>query len=187
MWTESNSSTDVEVEVRNQIQNKMIRSRDTIHEQEERQMENDNSFQNFEDSVGPKILIVDDDCGVRRMAAKLLATLGYVVFEAKHGSEALQFIDSTAKNIDLVITDVYMPGLRGSELAERLHEKKPGLPVLFMSGYEERDMVRCGIPMDSRFLQKPFGTSELKRTVYSALNPSAVAPGHHSPSLKQVA
>lgn len=87
-------------------------------------------------SPRPTVLLVDDDDSLRKVTSRQLARPGFEVLEASHGAEALRIMEECGIPIDLTLTDVYMPGLRGSEFAERLHEKRPGTPVVFMSGYE---------------------------------------------------
>jgi CheY-like chemotaxis protein len=117
------------------------------------------------------ILIVEDEAAVRRMAARALAGQGYTILEAENGAEALELLARTTGPVDLVLTDVVMPRLNGRELGERLAAERPELPVLFMSGYTDDDIVRRGMLYpDSPFLQKPFMPADLSRKVREVLD-----------------
>ncbi len=117
-----------------------------------------------------RILLVEDEDAVRRMAARALATRGYTVIEAQDGADALQLVARESGEIDLVVTDVIMPTVGGRELGERLAELRPGLPVLFISGYTDDDVVRRGLlSPGSPFLQKPFEPDALARKVRQVL------------------
>jgi CheY-like chemotaxis protein len=113
-----------------------------------------------------RILLVEDEEAVRRMAARALSSRGYTILEAANGSEALDLVADRSTDIDLVVTDVIMPGVGGRELGERLTDLRPGLPVLFISGYTDDDVVRRGLlSPGSPFLQKPFEPDALARKV----------------------
>ncbi len=120
-----------------------------------------------------RVLLVEDEEAVRRMAARSLATRGYTVLEAANGEEALEVVGLGSSLIDLVVTDVVMPNLSGRELGERLAELRPGLPVLFISGYTDDDVIRRGLlTPGSPFLQKPFEPDALARKVRQVLERS---------------
>jgi two-component system, cell cycle sensor histidine kinase and response regulator CckA len=120
-----------------------------------------------------RVLLVEDEEAVRRMAARSLATRGYTVLEAANGAEALDVVGQDSSLIDLVVTDVVMPNLSGRELGERLAELRPGLPVLFISGYTDDDVIRRGLlTPGSPFLQKPFEPDALARKVRQVLERS---------------
>jgi two-component system cell cycle sensor histidine kinase/response regulator CckA len=117
------------------------------------------------------ILIVEDEAAVRRMAARALAAQGYAILEAENGAEALEVLARGGSPIDLVLTDVVMPLVNGRELGERLSVERPGLRVLFMSGYTDDDIVRRGLLRPgSPFLQKPFMPGDLSRKVREMLD-----------------
>jgi len=80
----------------------------------------------------------------------------------------LKLAEGHPGNIDLVITDMFMPGMRGPELAQKLGLKRPGLRVLFMSGYADQEL-KTGVPAGANFLNKPFSGAELAKTVEAAL------------------
>jgi PAS domain S-box-containing protein len=103
------------------------------------------------------ILLVEDEEIVRNLSRKILETCGYTVIEASNGVEALTFCEQPNFEIDLVITDVVMPKMSGRQLAEQLAVLRPGINVLFMSGYTDDAIVRQGIiETGSNFIQKPF-------------------------------
>ncbi|MCA9699777.1 MAG: response regulator [Myxococcales bacterium] len=117
-----------------------------------------------------RILLVEDDEGVRRSTSRLLMALGYRVEAASDGLEALEILADHA-DFDLVVTDVAMPRLNGPGLASRMQELYPSLPVLFMSGnvdaVELRDQVARG---DVSFLQKPASLRELAQATRAVLD-----------------
>ena len=121
------------------------------------------------------ILLVEDEDGVRDLIQELLQANGYTVINARNGKEALQKFTTAGRGIDLLITDVVMPEMGGPELCRKLREIRPGLSVLFTSGYADQAIVNNGaIDSDAHFLQKPFSPSTLALKVRSALD---VAPG----------
>jgi two-component system, cell cycle sensor histidine kinase and response regulator CckA len=91
------------------------------------------------------ILLVEDEEIVRRVATRKLARAGYHVLQACNAEEALAAVETHGPKIDLVITDVIMPGLNGRQLAARMAEIKPNVKVLFMSGYPGEIIATCGI------------------------------------------
>jgi len=103
------------------------------------------------------ILLVEDEKGVRELAREYLETSGYSVIEAVDGDTALAMAASYDGEIHLLMTDVVMPGMSGRELADRISRMRPGIKVLFMSGYTDQAIVRHGIlATDTVLLQKPF-------------------------------
>jgi len=108
-----------------------------------------------------RVLLVEDEDTVRTVARRILAQFGYTVHEARNGREALTLVRTLGGAIDLVITDMVMPQMDGRELMEALRRELPRLPVLFMSGYTEDDMVRRGAAPGTRFLPKPFTAEAL--------------------------
>lgn len=123
-----------------------------------------------EGTVGglPRVLLVDDDSGVREVTAALLAELGCEVAEAGSGGMALDILERAAKPYDLAVLDFAMPGMNGAELARLLEARWPALPVLFVTGYADFAVFReMG---EERIVQKPFRDDELQRKVRTALN-----------------
>lgn len=120
-------------------------------------------------TVPKTILLVDDEESVRAIVMKILRRAKYNVLEAENGEAALRIADSHPEPIDLLISDMYMPGLRGPEVAQALAPKRPGVRVLFMSGYADQDS-RSGVPAGANFLNKPFSSKELAAAVEAALD-----------------
>src|SRR4029077_5994241 len=103
------------------------------------------------------ILLVEDEKGVRELAREYLEMSGYSVIEAEDGHTALELAAMHAGPIQLLMTDVVMPGIRGRELAVRVTKIRPGIKVLYMSGYTDQSVVHHGIlETDAVLLQKPF-------------------------------
>jgi PAS domain S-box-containing protein len=112
------------------------------------------------------VLVVEDEPQVRRMAARALAEVGHQVLEAGDGREAISLLARSGQGIDLVLTDVAMPGMSGRELAERLRQARPDVRVIFMSGYADEEIVRRGLlDPDQPFIQKPFTPAVLVRRI----------------------
>jgi CheY-like chemotaxis protein len=116
------------------------------------------------------VLLVEDDEELRRLASEILQASGYTVLDTGDPLEALAICDRHEGGVDLLLTDMVMPAMRGTELAARLRESRPGLKILFMSGYadETGDPRRAGGPARP-VLQKPFTPHDLTRTVREAL------------------
>ncbi|MDB4914969.1 MAG: putative Histidine kinase [Gemmatimonadetes bacterium] len=113
------------------------------------------------------ILLVEDEDAVRRVARRALELHGYSIIEATDGTMALEL--AAQHDIDIVLTDVMMPGMRGPTLAEELRKRIPGLPVVFMSGHSD-EIVREGLLQPSTpFLAKPFTPAQLAHKVREAL------------------
>lgn len=108
---------------------------------------------------GLTVLLVDDDESMRRVTRRILARSGFSVLEAEHGADALRVAAQHQDKIDLLVTDVLMPGIRGPELVEELIVRSPNLRVLYMSGYTDDDISRWGLQPGMAFIHKPF-TSE---------------------------
>ncbi|HEY5160445.1 MAG TPA: PAS domain S-box protein [Gaiellaceae bacterium] len=116
------------------------------------------------------ILLVEDEEMVRQLVARVLRDLGYEVLETSSGDEAISLSDSLDRSIDLLVTDVVMPGMSGREVAEILAAKRPTVRVLFMSGYTDEAIVRHGV-LDgvAEFIGKPFTPQELARKIRGVL------------------
>ena len=117
------------------------------------------------------ILLVEDETNLRRLARQYLETQGYKILEAEDGAAALQIVDGYKSTIDLLLTDVIMPGMNGRELAEHITKLLPDLRVLYMSGYTE-DAVGHDGTLDAgiNLLQKPFSLPVLKDRVREVLD-----------------
>lgn len=112
------------------------------------------------------ILLVEDDGALRKLAARILRRAGYRVLEAASGDQALEIAAGTAETIDLMVTDVVMPGLSGPEVAERLCASRPKMRVLFSSGYADDALLQRGVPdMNRQFLHKPYSPADFTRRV----------------------
>jgi CheY-like chemotaxis protein len=112
------------------------------------------------------VLVVDDEEGLRDLLCRTLEAEGYRTLAAGHGGEALEVMETTPEAVDLVVTDVVMPGMDGRELGRRLAQRWPDLPVLYISAYDVNDIFRRGSPRTSApFLQKPFPLEGLVTTV----------------------
>jgi CheY-like chemotaxis protein len=116
-------------------------------------------------SPSETILLVEDEPAVRSLFAQALRQAGYRVFEARNGVEALDVFGDAQQQIDLLLTDIRMPFLSGSELAAKLTERKPELRLLFISGYATQLEMRP----QSALLQKPFVRADLLRAVRGVL------------------
>jgi len=119
------------------------------------------------------LLLVEDEEMVRQLVGRVLRELGYEVFEASSGEEALSVSDSLERPIDLLLTDVVMPGMSGRELAELLTVSRPTTRVLFMSGYTEEAIVHNDVlGGETEFIGKPFTPQELAYKVRGVLEGS---------------
>jgi len=117
------------------------------------------------------VLLVEDDESVRRLAATVLGQAGFTVLEAGDGAEAVRVAEGHDGPVHLLVTDVVMPGMGGRELAGRVAAARPGVRVLFLSGYTDDAVVRHGVLEEHvRFLQKPFTPAALTRAVRKALD-----------------
>jgi signal transduction histidine kinase/ActR/RegA family two-component response regulator len=124
------------------------------------------------------VLLVEDEAGVRELAKRILDHAGYQVLEAANGDEAERVFARHADAIDVVVTDVVMPGCGGPELLSRLQVHAPALRVLYMSGYTEQSAAHeAGIDRGLPFVQKPFTAAELVRQVRRALAGHAARAG----------
>jgi two-component system, cell cycle sensor histidine kinase and response regulator CckA len=116
------------------------------------------------------MLVVDDEEMVRRLAARILLGEGYHVVEAAGGQEAIRVLQRAFQRIDLVVTDVAMPGIGGRQLGETIFRCWPRVRVLFMSGFPAHRIVEEGaLDPTSPFLQKPFTRDQLTRKVKDVL------------------
>jgi PAS domain S-box-containing protein len=122
------------------------------------------------------ILLVEDEPEVRKLTREMLVRLGYRVLEARDGAQALEVWRERCDSVDLLLTDVIMPHKSGRELAEELTGLRPGLKVLYMSGYTDEVIARHGIGQDdAALLPKPFSPEALGLKVRSILDAHRVS------------
>lgn len=110
------------------------------------------------------VLLVEDEENIRGMTAQFLVSLGYRVLEAADGTAAMRLAAEHGQEIDVLVTDVALPGIRGTEVAERLRAAQPKVRVLFVSG--DSDAEGNG---GARMLEKPFDLTELARSIRELL------------------
>ena len=129
--------------------------------------------------AGATVLLVEDEVSVRHLVARFLGLKGFTVLVAEHGREAMAFWTKQGGKIDLLLTDVILPGgMSGRELAEHFQTEQPTLKVLFTSGYH-MDLLNSAGTLDAgiNFLQKPYRPEELLSAVRAVLanqfNPDA--------------
>ena len=128
-----------------------------------------------------RILIIDDADAIRCLVQDALGLAGFTVLEASNGEEALALADSYAGMIDLLVTDVVMARMGGPTLAKKLTEQRPGIAVLFISGYSATAALPApGTVENVDYLPKPFTASVLLTRVWRLLG-RAVAPERSAP------
>jgi two-component system cell cycle sensor histidine kinase/response regulator CckA len=122
------------------------------------------------DEAAGTVLLVEDEAPVRAFAARALRLQGYRVLEAVDGEEALGVLSDWRERVDIIVTDVIMPGLDGPNWVARALETHPGLPVVFISGYIEDALTEAlGRTPNAVFLEKPFSLEALCRTIAAQL------------------
>ncbi|MCC7490934.1 MAG: PAS domain S-box protein [Fimbriimonadaceae bacterium] len=122
---------------------------------------------------GPLVLVVDDDDAVRGLALRMLERRGYRSVAADSAEAALELVATLNEPLALLLSDLLMPGLTGRELYARLLERQPGLPVVFMSGYDQQQGRADGLPV----LLKPFSIAALGELVAAQIGPGLAASG----------
>jgi signal transduction histidine kinase/ActR/RegA family two-component response regulator len=125
------------------------------------------------------LLVVEDDGSVRDLTARFLDSAGYRVLAAKDGIEALQYAAKYGPSIGALLTDIVMPRMRGTDLAERLTSLVPGIKVILMSGYLEQMEQNAKLKEETLFLEKPFTRDELLRKVNEAFRSSEFVQVNH--------
>lgn len=134
-------------------------------------VQGEQSRQEPEDDSQARILIVEDEPALAEILAEMLELIGYSVKTAASGEEALEIFNEWPDEFDLVITDVIMPGINGSDLAKKVKELNPETRILFTSGYTADAIGDHGVlDKDQNFLSKPYRFDELKKTVSAVLN-----------------
>jgi CheY-like chemotaxis protein len=118
-----------------------------------------------------RVLLVEDDALVRKASQRILRGAGYEVLEAAHGGEALAIAQGQGAPIDLLLTDIVMPGQSGKEIVQRLVSSHPAVRVIYMSGYTDGAIVHHGVLKEGAdFVQKPFSPDTLLRKVREVLD-----------------
>jgi PAS domain S-box-containing protein len=134
-------------------------------------------------TAGRTVLVVEDEEGIRQLAASALEQSGYRVLTAADGQAALEVCEALDDGLDVLVTDVVMPRMGGPELRERLIVRYPGMQVLFITGYApQRQGAAAPLPGDM-VLEKPFRTSELLRRVAQLLEAATQAVGQPAEGL----
>jgi CheY-like chemotaxis protein len=119
------------------------------------------------------VLVVDDDEAVRSTTADILGALGYTVLQASDAVTALSLLEPEA-TIDVLLTDVAMPGMSGPELARQVRRMRPHLPIVFISGYADPEGLAGDVGL-GRLVRKPFRSSELREQIEEALEEARAA------------
>ena len=129
------------------------------------------------------ILVVDDEPEVLGMTSSILRAEGYTIVATGDPREALRIARSRQEPLDLLLTDVVMPGMNGRELAGRLRVFRPGIKVLFMSAYSAETVENYGIRLapGESFVVKPFAVADLASKVRGVLNGQSPVAGPHGP------
>jgi two-component system cell cycle sensor histidine kinase/response regulator CckA len=117
---------------------------------------------------GCTVVIVEDDDAVRGYSVRVLEHAGFAVLQARNGAEAIELARANADGIDLIMTDVVMPGLTGPQTVHQIRAICPEVPALLVSGYAERGIGALGLE-SSRYLQKPFEAAELLDAIHGLL------------------
>jgi signal transduction histidine kinase/FixJ family two-component response regulator len=134
------------------------------------------------------VLVVEDEREVRELACEFLKAAGYSVLSAQDGQEGLEIAERFGRTIQVVLTDVVMPRMRGTELGMRLKTLLPHVKVVYMTGYLEQGEGNTEFLDDALFLQKPFSRETIVRQLAEAVNsksPNTTAPGSRSITTKQ--
>jgi two-component system, cell cycle sensor histidine kinase and response regulator CckA len=133
---------------------------------------------------GRTVLVIEDEDGVRELAARILGDRAHRVLAARSGDEALRELDREPGNVDLVLTDVIVPDIGTDQLAQEVRNRYPRVPILYMSGYPRDEIVQRGLlDRDQPFLQKPFTSQQLTRAVDEVLAASEAGGGRVTPAL----
>ncbi len=128
-----------------------------------------------ESGHGETILIVEDDEGVRQYASEILRDLSYQIIEAKDSATALRLVEA-GKKFDLLLTDVVLPGKNGREMADEIERLRPGIKIIFMTGYSRNAIVHHGrLDRDTELIVKPLIEQVLARKIRQVLDASAAS------------
>ena len=121
----------------------------------------------------PRILLVEDESAIREVLARVLHRLGYHTLVAANGREAIELVEKEGGDVDLLISDLVMPGQNGADVAKELQTRVPSLGVLFMSGSLDHPVLKRVLASGHRFLPKPFSMTEFRSVVSQALAEAA--------------
>ena len=116
------------------------------------------------------VLVVEDSPLVRKLMQEVLELNGYRVYEAANGHAALEIAGQPGMHLDLLLTDVTLPGMNGRELADALTARQPDLKVVFASGHGSDALGKFGVAANAGFLEKPFSPKDLARKVREILD-----------------
>jgi len=129
------------------------------------------TFEIGDQSGTETILLVEDEPALRSLTKRILSSAGYTVLDADSGDEALAVLAAHTAPVHLLLTDVVMPGMNGRDLATRVVAMRPGIRVLFASGYTDDALFRHGVLDDgSCFISKPYAPGELRQKIREALS-----------------
>ena len=119
------------------------------------------------------IVVVEDDDSIRKLVFDILHMSGYSAIPFSNGEEALQWMRAHPSPIDLLITDIKMPGMSGKELADQICHHRPGIKILFISGFTSftREELNACSNFEGHFLGKPFKPAELRSQVEKIIGP----------------
>ncbi|HKU19704.1 MAG TPA: response regulator, partial [Terriglobales bacterium] len=124
------------------------------------------------------VLLVEDEDAVRESEREYLEQRGYTVLAAANGPAALELAASCGREIHILVSDVVMPKMSGSELGQQLLARHPGLKVLYVSGYAENTIMQHGLAeLGNRFLHKPFTLKALAAKIREVLDAQGTSPG----------
>jgi len=133
-----------------------------------------------------KVLLVEDDDGVREATRRVLSRAGFQMLSVRDSDEALRICRSHVGEIDVLLTDIVMPGMSGSKLAELAPKFQPQIAVVLMSGYADDEIVRYGLAHGRfTFVQKPFNQDELIKAIYKSVSqtkPAVMPPDGRRPA-----
>jgi DNA-binding NtrC family response regulator len=135
-------------------------------------------------SVRKTILVAEDERGVRDLILTTIRRSGFLALSAADGREAMQLIEADSRRVDLLVSDIMMPGIGGLDLAKLARAKRPGLPIILMSGYGQWELPPDAIAADIHLLEKPFTAHRLADAIKDALAgavPSTDAPPTDGP------
>ena len=122
------------------------------------------------------ILLVDDEDSLRLLLGRLLEKAGFQVTLARNGAEGIRLADAHQGRIELIVTDLMMPGMTGCEMVKHIQQRRPDVRVLYLSGYTESTLECDGLLQGgANFLQMPFSATELAQRIRELLNASKLS------------